>query len=74
MKHFAGYGGAQSGRDYNTVELSKRTLLEEYLPAYHSAIKAGCKMVMTSFNTIDRIPVTANKWLLRNILRNEWKF
>ena len=74
VKHFAGYGGAQSGRDYNTVELSKRTLLEEYLPAYHSAIKAGCKMVMTSFNTIDRIPVTANKWLLRNILRNEWNF
>lgn len=74
VKHFAGYGGVLSGRDYNTVELSERTLREEYLPAYQAAINAGCKMVMTSFNTIDRIPVTANKKLLRDVLRNEWGF
>ena len=74
VKHFAGYGGALAGKDYNTVELSERTLREDYLPAYQSAIKAGCKMVMTSFNTIDRIPVTANKRLLRDVLRDEWGF
>lgn len=74
VKHFAGYGGVLSGRDYNTVELSERTLREEYLPAYQAAINAGCKMVMTSFNTINRIPVTANKKLLRDVLRNEWGF
>ena len=74
VKHFAAYGGAMAGRDYNTVELSKRTLWEDYLPAYHSAIKAGCKMVMTSFNTIDRIPVTANQSLLHDLLRDEWGF
>lgn len=74
VKHFAGYGGVLAGRDYNTVELCERTLREDYLHAYQSAIKAGCKMVMTSFNTIDRIPVTANKRMLRDILRDEWGF
>ena len=74
VKHFAGYGAPIAGRDYNTVELGERSLRENYLPAYKAAIDAGCKLVMTSFNTIDGIPVTANKWLLRDVLRDEWKF
>lgn len=74
LKHFAGYGGAVAGRDYNEVELSERTLREDYLPAYEAAIKAGVKLVMTSFNTLDRIPSSANKKLMRNILRDEMGF
>lgn len=74
VKHFAGYGAPIAGREYNTVELSERTLRESYLPAYKSAIDAGCNLVMASFNTIDGIPVTANSRLLKDILRDEWKF
>lgn len=74
LKHFAGYGGAEGGRDYNSVELSCRTLREEYLPAYKAALDAGCAMVMTSFNTLDRIPSTANRWLMRDVLRDEMGF
>ncbi len=74
IKHFAAYGAAMSGRDYNTVELSERTLREEYLPSYKEAIDAGCEMVMTSFNVLSRIPATGNKWLMRDILRKEWGF
>ena len=74
LKHFAGYGAPEAGRDYNTVELSERTLRDDYLPAYQKAIDAGCELVMTSFNTLDRIPSSANRWLLRDVLRGEMGF
>lgn len=74
LKHFAGYGAPEGGRDYNTVELSLRTLQEDYLPAYRAAVDAGCAMVMTSFNTLDRIPSTGNRWLMRDVLRGEMGF
>lgn len=74
LKHFAGYGAPLGGRDYNVVELSERTLREDYLPAYQAAIDAGCALVMTSFNTLDRIPSTANAWLMRQVLRKEMGF
>lgn len=74
VKHYAGYGAPIAGRDYNTVELSERTLREFYLPSYKAAVDAGCDLVMASFNTIDGIPVTANERLLKEILRDEWGF
>ena len=74
LKHFAGYGAPEGGRDYNNVELSPRTLRDDYLPAYKAAIDAGCEMAMTSFNTLDRIPSTANRWLMRDVLREEMGF
>lgn len=74
LKHFAGYGAPQGGRDYNSVELSLRTLREDYLPAYKAAIDAGCELVMTSFNTLDRIPSSANRWLIQDVLREEMGF
>lgn len=74
VKHFAGYGGAEGGRDYDNVELSERTLRDEYLPAYKAAIDAGVKLVMTSFNTLNHVPSTGNKWLMRDILRKEMGF
>lgn len=74
VKHFAGYGAPMAGRDYNTVELSERTLREDYLPAYKAGVDAGCATVMTSFNTLDRIPSTGNKRLLRDTLRGEMGF
>lgn len=74
VKHFAGYGAPNAGRDYNTVELSERTLMEDYMPAYEAAVKAGCATVMTSFNTLDRVPSSANKKLLRKLLRDQMGF
>lgn len=74
VKHFAGYGAPVAGREYNTVELSQRTLMQDYLPSYKAAVDAGCELVMTSFNTIDGVPVTANKWLLTDVLRKQWGF
>ena len=74
LKHFAGYGAPEGGRDYNNVELSPRTLREDYLPAYQAAVDAGCEVVMTSFNTLDRIPSAANEWLLKEVLRREMGF
>lgn len=74
VKHFAAYGAPTAGRDYNNVELSERTLRDDYLPAYEAAVKAGALLVMTSFNTLNRIPSSANKWLLRQILREEMGF
>ncbi len=74
LKHFAGYGAPEGGRDYNSVELSRRTLFDDYLPAYQAAVNAGCELVMTSFNTLDRIPSSANKWLLQDILREKMGF
>jgi beta-glucosidase len=74
VKHFAAYGAPVAGREYNTVNMSERQLREMYLPGYHAAINAGAKTVMTSFNTVDGIPATGNKHLLRDILRDEWGF
>ncbi len=74
VKHFAAYGGAEAGRDYNNVELSEHTLREQYLPSYAEGIKAGARMVMTSFNTLNGIPSSGNKWLMRDILRKEMGF
>lgn len=74
VKHFAAYGGAQAGRDYNTVELTEHTLREFYLPPYKAAIDAGVGMVMTSFNTVNGIPASTNRWLMRDILRKEMGF
>ena len=74
VKHFAGYGAAEGGLDYNTVDMSERTLREYYFPAYKSALDAGVKSVMTSFNVVDGIPAVGNKWLVDDVLRKEWGF
>ena len=74
VKHFAAYGGAEAGRDYNTVELSEHTLREHYLPAYKACLDAGAEMIMPSFNTLNGIPSTANSWLMKTILKDEWGF
>lgn len=74
VKHFAGYGAPTAGRDYNTVELSERTLRDDYLPAYREAVDAGAAMVMTSFNTLDRVPSSGSRKLMREILRDEMGF
>jgi len=74
VKHFAAYGAAEAGRDYNNVELSERTLRDDYLPAYQAGVDAGCALMMTSFNTLNHIPATGNKWLMRDILRREMDF
>ena len=74
VKHFAAYGAPEGGRDYNTVDMSERRLRQEYLPSYKAGVDAGCEMIMTSFNTVDEIPATANKWLMDDILRKEWGF
>ncbi|MBQ4510243.1 MAG: glycoside hydrolase family 3 C-terminal domain-containing protein, partial [Clostridia bacterium] len=74
VKHFAAYGAAEAGRDYNTVDMSERTLREYYLPAYKAAVDAGVKMVMTAFNIVDGVPCVGNKHLVKDILRDEWGF
>ena len=74
VKHFAAYGAPTAGRDYNNVELSERTLRDDYLPAYEAAVKAGALLVMTSFNTLNHIPSSGNKWLMRQVLRKEMGF
>ena len=74
IKHFAGYGGAEAGRDYNTVSVDERSFREYYLKGYQAGIDAGAGMVMTSFNTVNGIPATANYHLMRNILRDEMGF
>lgn len=74
VKHFAAYGLAEGGREYNTVDLSERQLREYYLPAYKAAVDEGAEMVMTSFNTVEGIPATGNRKLMRELLRGEWEF
>jgi len=73
-KHFAAYGGAEGGRDYNTVDISERTLREIYLPPFKAAVDAGAGSLMCSFNEIAGMPSSANRMLLTDILRGEWKF
>lgn len=74
IKHFAGYGGAEAGREYNTVQISEHAFREYYLPSYGAGVKAGAGMVMTSFNTVNDIPATVNQKLMRQILRDEMGF
>ena len=74
VKHFALYGAAEAGRDYNTTDMSRVRMYNEYLPPYKAAIDAGVGSVMSSFNEIDGIPATGNKWLLTELLRNQWGF
>lgn len=73
-KHFAAYGAAEAGRDYNTAELSRNTLMNYYMPPYLAARQAGVATYMASFNEIDGVPCTGNRWLMTDLLRNEWGF
>jgi beta-glucosidase len=74
VKHFALYGAPEGGRDYNTVDMSRIKMYNEYFPPYKAAVDAGAGSVMASFNEIDGIPATGNKWLLTEVLRNQWNF
>ena len=74
VKHFALYGASEAGRDYNTVDMSRHRMYNEYFPPYREAVAAGAGSVMASFNEIDGIPATANKWLLTEVLRKQWGF
>ncbi|WP_179351407.1 beta-glucosidase BglX [Winogradskyella vidalii] len=74
VKHFALYGASEAGRDYNTVDMSKIRMYNEYLEPYKAAIDAGVGSVMASFNEIDGIPATGNKWLMTDLLREDWGF
>jgi beta-glucosidase len=74
VKHFALYGAAEGGRDYNTVDMSRLKMFNEYLPPYKAAIDAGVGCIMSSFNDVDGIPASGNKWLLTDLLRERWKF
>src|SRR5690606_30977314 len=74
VKHFALYGASEAGRDYNTVDMSRIKMYNEFLPPYKAAIDAGVGSVMASFNEIDGIPATGNKWLMTDLLRNDWGF
>jgi len=74
VKHYALYGAAEGGRDYNTVDMSLIRMYQDYLPPYRAAVEAGVGSVMTSFNDINGIPSTANRWLLTEVLRNQWGF
>ena len=74
VKHFVGYGAVEGGRDYNTAEISEHTLREIYLPPFHAAIREGSASLMSSFNTLNGLPATANPFTLTQILRKEWGF
>ena len=74
VKHYALYGAAEAGRDYNTTDMSHVRMYNEYLPPYKAAVDAGVGSVMASFNEVDGVPATANKWLLTDVLRSQWGF
>jgi beta-glucosidase len=74
VKHFALYGAAEAGRDYNTTDMSRHRMYNEYFPPYKAAIDAGVGSVMTAFNEVEGIPATGNKWLLTDVLRKQWGF
>lgn len=74
LKHFALYGAAEAGRDYNTTDMSLHRMYNEYLPPYKAAVDAGAESVMISFNDINGVPATANKWLMQEVLRKQWGF
>ncbi|HKH60382.1 MAG TPA: glycoside hydrolase family 3 N-terminal domain-containing protein, partial [Flavitalea sp.] len=74
VKHFALYGAGEAGRDYNTVDMSRIRMYNEYLPPYKAVVDAGVGSVMSSFNEIDGVPASGNKWLLTDLLRRQWGF
>lgn len=74
VKHYALYGAAEAGRDYNTVDMSHQRMYNEYFEPYKAAVDAGVGSVMASFNEVDGVPATANKWLLTDVLRKQWGF
>jgi beta-glucosidase len=74
VKHFALYGAPEAGRDYNTVDMSRHRMYNEYFPPYKAAVDAGVGSVMASFNEIDGVPATGNKWLMTDVLRKQWGF
>ncbi len=74
VKHYALYGAAEAGRDYNTTDMSKVRMYNEYFPPYKAAVDAGAASVMASFNEVDGIPATGSKWLMTDVLRNQWGF
>lgn len=74
VKHFALYGASEAGRDYNTVDMSRVAMYNDWLPPYRAAVDAGAGSVMTSFNLVDGVPATGNHWLLTKLLRDEWGF
>ncbi|TAJ14441.1 beta-glucosidase BglX [Marinilabiliaceae bacterium JC017] len=74
VKHFALYGAAEAGRDYNTTDMSRLSMFQDYFPPYKAGLDAGAGSVMTSFNEINGIPATGNKWLMTELLRDQWGF
>jgi beta-glucosidase len=74
VKHYALYGASEAGRDYNTVDMSRQRMYNDYFPPFKAAVDAGVGSVMASFNEIEGVPATANKWLLTDVLRSQWKF
>ena len=74
VKHFALYGAAEGGRDYNTVDMSRLRMYNQYFPPYKAAVEEGAGSVMSSFNIVDGVPATANSWLLDEVLRRQWDF
>lgn len=74
VKHYALYGGAEAGRDYNTVDMSPVKMFNDYMPPYKAAVDAGVATAMASFNEVNGVPATANKWLMTDILRDQWGF
>ncbi|HSN59544.1 MAG TPA: glycoside hydrolase family 3 N-terminal domain-containing protein, partial [Ferruginibacter sp.] len=74
VKHYALYGAEEAGRDYNTTDMSHQRMYNEYFPPYKAAVDAGVGSVMASFNEVDGVPATANKWLMTDVLRKQWGF
>lgn len=74
VKHFAAYGGIEGGRDYNTVDMSSQRLFQNYLPPYKASLDAGSGGVMVALNSLNGVPATADGWLLKTVLRDQWKF
>lgn len=74
VKHFALYGASEAGRDYNTVDMSRLRMFNRYFPPYRAAVEAGTGSFMTSFNLVDGVPATGNRWLLTDVLRSQWGF
>ena len=74
VKHYALYGAAEAGRDYNTVDMTRQTMYNSYFPPYKAAVDAGAGSVMASFNEVEGVPATGNKWLLTDVLRKQWGF
>ncbi len=74
VKHYALYGASEAGRDYNTTDMSRQRMYNDYFPPYKAAVDAGVGSVMASFNEVDGVPATANRWLMTDVLRKQWKF